>query len=89
MSFNTPEQNDNLGSDSNNSDAVKSVNSSDTEAPIKSPCISVCALDGESMCTGCFRTGEEIREWGNASNDERRAILSLCHEREKKVNPFL
>lgn len=59
------------------------------EAPLKSPCISVCALDGENVCTGCFRTGDEIRLWNGYTNQERRDVLALCHEREKKVNPFL
>ncbi len=79
MSLDTPSQADNHSPENNE----------ESETPIKSPCISVCALDGEGMCTGCFRTGDEIREWGNASNDERRSVLELCHEREKKVNPFL
>jgi uncharacterized protein len=60
-----------------------------TEVPVKSPCISVCALDGDNVCTGCFRTGDEISAWGGCTNEERRHILSLVHEREKKVNPFL
>ncbi len=59
------------------------------EAPIKSPCISVCALDDNDICTGCFRSGDEIRDWGSYSNPQRREVLSLIHEREKKVNPFL
>jgi uncharacterized protein len=57
--------------------------------PVKSPCISVCALDVEGMCTGCFRTGDEIRLWGAYNNEERLGVLKLAHEREKKVNPFL
>jgi predicted Fe-S protein YdhL (DUF1289 family) len=63
--------------------------STEPEVPIKSPCISVCALDNEGMCTGCFRTGDEIRGWGTYSNTERREVLVRVHEREKRVNPFL
>lgn len=59
------------------------------EPPIKSPCISICALDNEGMCTGCFRTGDEIRMWGSYTNTERREVLVHVHAREKKVNPFL
>jgi predicted Fe-S protein YdhL (DUF1289 family) len=61
----------------------------DSEAPITSPCISICALDGDNICTGCFRSGDEIREWGSYNNAQRREVLALSHEREKKVNPFL
>lgn len=68
---------------------AQSVSSTAEAIPIKSPCVSVCALDNEGMCTGCFRTGEEIRSWGGYTNEQRRDVLSLVHEREKKVNPFL
>jgi predicted Fe-S protein YdhL (DUF1289 family) len=61
----------------------------DSEAPIQSPCISICALDGDDICAGCFRSGNEIREWGRYNNTQRREVLALSHEREKKVNPFL
>ena len=59
------------------------------QAPVKSPCVSVCALDAEGMCSGCFRTGNEIRQWGGYSNPERLEVLKQVREREKKVNPFL
>jgi len=59
------------------------------EQPVKSPCISICALDNEGVCNGCFRTGDEIRSWGGATKTQRLAVLNMAHEREKKVNPFL
>lgn len=62
---------------------------SSQEAPLKSPCVSVCALDDNDICTGCFRSGDEIRLWGSYDNDQRREVLSLAYEREKRVNPFL
>jgi predicted Fe-S protein YdhL (DUF1289 family) len=74
----------------NNSLRQSDLTSSSVEPiPVKSPCISVCALDAEGLCTGCFRTGDEIRLWSAYSNDERLNVLRLVHEREKKVNPFL
>ena len=33
------------------------------EAAVKSPCISVCALDEEDICMGCFRSLREISDW--------------------------
>ncbi|MFT5519811.1 MAG: putative Fe-S protein YdhL (DUF1289 family) [Enterobacterales bacterium] len=71
------------------STVTASTDSIDVEAPIKSPCISICALDSQGLCTGCFRTGEEIRDWGNSTNQQRRNVLGLIHQREKQVNPFL
>ncbi|WDY56996.1 DUF1289 domain-containing protein [Pseudomonas sp. PSKL.D1] len=51
------------------------------ERAVASPCVSICALDEQDICTGCQRTVAEIGRWGRMSNDERRAVLKLCHER--------
>ena len=59
------------------------------EKPIASPCVSVCALNEDDICIGCFRSGEEIRDWTVFSNEQRRHVLARALEREKKVNPFL
>jgi predicted Fe-S protein YdhL (DUF1289 family) len=45
--------------------------------------VSICALDDDDICTGCQRTVAEITRWGRMTNDERRAVLGLCHERAK------
>ena len=49
--------------------------------PVKSPCISVCALDDQDVCTGCQRTAVEITQWGRMSDDQRRDVLRLAHQR--------
>ncbi|WP_213877250.1 DUF1289 domain-containing protein [Pseudomonas sp. dw_358] len=51
------------------------------ERPVRSPCISICALDEQDICTGCQRTADEITRWGRMQNDERREVLRRCHER--------
>lgn len=51
------------------------------ERPVPSPCVSICALDEQDVCTGCQRTVAEIGRWGRMDNTERRAVLQLCHER--------
>ena len=53
------------------------------ERPVASPCVNICALDEDDVCTGCQRTVAEITRWGRMSNDERRVVLGLCHERAK------
>jgi predicted Fe-S protein YdhL (DUF1289 family) len=63
--------------------------SSETEKPLKSPCVSICALNEEDVCVGCWRTGNEISHWGNYNNEERRVVLKLAFERAKAENPFL
>ena len=65
------------------------MNQDNQEQPINSPCVSVCALNDDDVCMGCFRTGDEIRDWGLYDNSQRREVLVLAREREKKVNPFL
>lgn len=53
------------------------------ERPLKSPCVSICALDEQDICTGCQRSADEITRWGRMDNDERRAVLQRCAERER------
>lgn len=53
------------------------------EKPVASPCISVCALDEDDICTGCQRSAGEITRWSRMDNTERREVLMRCHERAK------
>jgi len=41
----------------------------------------LCTLDRNDICLGCGRTIDEIMEWGAASDDRRRAILSAVEDR--------
>lgn len=59
------------------------------ERAVASPCMSICALDSADVCKGCYRTANEITQWGALSNMQKREIIFKAHEREKKVNPFL
>lgn len=52
-----------------------------TEAEPKSPCISICVLDEQDICQGCFRSAEEITDWFMASADEKRDVLQRCRQR--------
>ncbi|NKQ10387.1 DUF1289 domain-containing protein [Pseudomonas sp. SST3] len=51
--------------------------------PVASPCVSICALDEEDLCTGCQRSLDEIRRWSRMDNQERRQVLLRCHERAR------
>ncbi len=74
---------------SGNSKSATGGDSSDVEeAPVVSPCVSICVLDGDDICTGCHRSGEEIREWVLLNNTERRAVIKRAHARGKVGNPF-
>ncbi len=49
-----------------------------------SPCVSICRLDKDNVCMGCYRTVEEVREWYNLSNEEKQKILDAIEKRKPK-----
>ena len=50
---------------------------------IESPCIKVCVIHPEArICTGCFRSIEEIMQWGSMSGKDRREIMDVLPERQ-------
>ncbi|MAE20917.1 MAG: DUF1289 domain-containing protein [Pseudomonadota bacterium] len=51
--------------------------------PVSSPCVSICALDHNDLCVGCYRTGQEITEWGAMSDEQRREVMVRVAERER------
>ncbi|PVZ16024.1 MULTISPECIES: DUF1289 domain-containing protein [unclassified Pseudomonas] len=53
------------------------------ERPVRSPCVSICALDEHDLCLGCQRTASEISGWGRMNNDERRQVLAQLAERAR------
>jgi predicted Fe-S protein YdhL (DUF1289 family) len=57
-------------------------------APIKTPCIKVCIVDGESgLCMGCYRKLNEVAAWGRLSDLERDAIMAALPERRGLIRP--
>lgn len=60
-----------------------------TEKEIRSPCVSICALDDQDLCVGCYRTGQEISDWGKMSNAERKAVLQKVQEREQHAGRII
>ncbi|MAI88967.1 DUF1289 domain-containing protein [Ponticaulis sp.] len=48
-----------------------------TVTPITSPCIRVCAIDGETgWCLGCGRTLKEIAQWVKYTDQQRDSITT-------------
>ncbi|WP_372015043.1 CoA pyrophosphatase [Pseudoxanthomonas sp. 10H] len=39
------------------------------------PCVRVCRIDGDGLCRGCLRTGDEIARWGRLDEHERRRLM--------------
>ena len=57
-------------------------------APIKTPCIKVCVVDGQSgLCLGCFRKLSEVAGWAKLSDDERDLILAELPSRRGRIKP--
>jgi predicted Fe-S protein YdhL (DUF1289 family) len=56
---------------------------SDTDCAAQSPCVRNCCLDDDDTCLGCFRSLEEIKEWGVVDHHRRRIILQNAKRREE------
>lgn len=56
--------------------------------PIRTPCVQVCAVDGESgLCLGCYRTLPEIAGWARLSEAEREALMAELPARRSRIRP--
>ena len=50
---------------------------------ISSPCTNKCNFNNAyNLCTGCFRTGQEIFKWIYFSEETRKEIISLTSIRK-------
>lgn len=57
-------------------------------ANIPSPCINICRMDPDSgLCSGCFRSLEEIAAWGRADDGRKIAILAAVERRRRDYDP--
>jgi len=54
-----------------------------SESEPGSPCISVCVLDDDDICTGCYRSADEIADWFMASAEHKREMLRRARERRE------
>jgi uncharacterized protein len=48
-----------------------------------SPCVRNCCLDDDLICLGCFRSLDEIKEWGIVDAHQRGAILGNAQQRRE------
>ena len=49
---------------------------------IASPCVNVCVIDQQGrLCTGCYRTLDEIAAWSRMGDEEKRATWRLIEQR--------
>ena len=48
-----------------------------TQNEIESPCVQVCVVHPvERICTGCYRTIDEISSWSRITPEHRREIMT-------------
>ncbi|ABC29025.1 predicted Fe-S protein [Hahella chejuensis KCTC 2396] len=62
----------------------ENTNQMDGERIVRSPCVSICALDDDDICIGCHRSVEEIAAWSRMSNEQRMDVLKKVADRERK-----
>ena len=55
----------------------------------QSPCVSICALDEDDICVGCYRSAMEITDWAMADDDAKREILERARERRQAAGLVL
>ncbi|HTB66331.1 MAG TPA: DUF1289 domain-containing protein [Steroidobacteraceae bacterium] len=56
---------------------------SEIDTSDQSPCVRDCCLGDDLTCLGCFRTLDEIKEWGLADSPRRRVILQNARQRRE------
>ena len=57
-------------------------------SPIKTPCVKVCVVDGESgLCMGCYRQLNEVAAWARFTDEERERILAELPSRRSRIAP--
>lgn len=53
---------------------------------IESPCVNICVVHPtERICTGCYRSIDEIGRWSRMSADERRRIMAELPARAPRL----
>ena len=53
---------------------------------VESPCVKLCVIHPEErICTGCYRSIDEITGWARKSPEERRAIMEELPSRAPRL----
>ena len=57
-----------------------------TRQEIQSPCIKICVIHpSERLCTGCFRSLEEIGQWSQSTDQDRNRIMDELPSRSARL----
>lgn len=53
---------------------------------IESPCVQICVVHPtERICTGCYRTIDEITRWSKMTGEERAVIMEDLPDRAPRL----
>ncbi|AZZ99199.1 DUF1289 domain-containing protein [Pseudoalteromonas sp. R3] len=52
---------------------------------IPSPCRGICEVNNRGYCKGCFRSREERFHWHALTEQQKRKVIDLCAQRQKRV----
>jgi len=52
---------------------------------VASPCVSICVLNEQDICLGCFRSAEEVTDWFMADDTEKKRILERAEKRRREL----
>jgi len=53
---------------------------------VESPCVQICVVHPtEKICTGCYRTMDEITRWSKMDGAERAAIMEELPNRKPRL----
>jgi len=52
------------------------------DTTVASPCTGVCTLDSQSICVGCLRSQDEIRDWMIMSREEKLETIQRVQQRQ-------
>ncbi|MFM2057840.1 MAG: hypothetical protein RLY71_2225 [Pseudomonadota bacterium] len=61
---------------------VSTTDSAPACTPVPSPCINICRMDpARGLCSGCWRSLDEIAAWSRLPDAARREVWRLIAER--------
>jgi predicted Fe-S protein YdhL (DUF1289 family) len=49
---------------------------------VESPCIKRCCVNEDHICTGCFRSVDEIVAWTRSDNEQKQHVLATSLQRK-------
>ena len=50
-----------------------------------SPCVGICQYNEQDLCSGCFRTSNEISQWFDMTQEEKKKVMSLLPSRMEEL----